>query len=122
VPYAPRFVARTDTAVTDRIATLAAKPIVAHAGIALEGAAERYLADGSRGTNALFLDALGSLAWREFTLGVSGTNLLGLRYFDAQYTYIGAQHVLVATPTMVMLTLEIHIEGRGSESADPSMD
>jgi len=122
VPYAPRFVARTDAALTDKIATLASKPVIGHAGVALEGAAERYLPDGVPGTNALFLDALGSLGWREFTLGVSGMNLLGLRYFDAQYTYLGAQHVLVATPTMVMLTLEIHIEGRASESADASVD
>ena len=67
-----------------------------------------------RAQNAFFVDALASASWREFELGVSGTNLLALGYFDAQYLVAGAQHVLVAPPTMVLVTLEVHIDGRKS--------
>jgi len=112
VPYAPRFVARSDVSIADRIATFAGKPVSGKLGVAMEGAVERYLPLALRGTNALFLDALAAATWREFELGVSATNLLSLGYFDAQYLISGAQYVLVAPPTMVLLTLEIHIEGR----------
>lgn len=112
VPYAPRLVVRSDASISEKITTLGGKPIVGKLGAGVEAAVERYLPLAIRGQNALFVDALASASWREFELGVSGTNLLSLGYFDAQYLIAGAQHVLVAPPTMVLMTLEIHIEGR----------
>ena len=112
VPYAPRLVTRSDVSIADEITTLAGKPIVGKVGAGVEAAVERYLPLALRGQNALFVDALASASWREFELGISGTNLLSLGYFDAQYLIAGSQQVLVAPPTMVLVTLEIHIEGR----------
>lgn len=114
VPYAPRLVVRSDASIADKLTTLCGKPVVGKLGAGIEGAVERYLPLALRAQNALFVDALASASWREFELGISGTNLLSLGYFDAQYLIAGAQHVLVAPPTMVLMTLEIHIEGRKS--------
>jgi iron complex outermembrane receptor protein len=123
VPYAPRLVLRTDASLSDRIGRLAERAIVGKIGAGLEGAAERFMPDGSSAKNALFVDALATVTWREFEIGVSGTNLLALRYYDAQYLYASnferapvlpapRSNVLVAVPTMVLFTLDIHIEGR----------
>jgi hypothetical protein len=122
VPYAPRFVARTDATVSDVVTKLAGKPVTGKIGVAMEAAAERYLPLAVRAQNAFFVDALASASWREVELGVSGTNLLSLGYFDAQYLIGGAQYVLVAPPMMVLVTLEIHIEGRRANNADEAGD
>lgn len=122
VPYAPRFVTRSDASIGGEITKLCGKPVGGKIGAGVEAAAERYLPLALRGQNALFVDALASASWREFELGVSGTNLLSLGYFDAQYLIASAQHVLVAPPTMVLMTLEIHIEGRKNDNEDRSLD
>ncbi len=123
VPYAPRLVLRSDASVTEKIGRVLRRSVVGKIGVGFEGAADRFLPDGSNAKNALFVDALASATWREFELGISGTNLLGLRYYDAQYLYASnferaptlppaRSNVLVAVPTMVLMTLEIHLEGR----------
>jgi hypothetical protein len=122
VPYAPRIVARTDASLAHRLGSMWLEPVMGKIGVGLEGAAERYLPLAIRGQNALFADALASVSWRALELGVSGTNLLSLGYFDAQYLIAGAQHVLVAPPTMVLVTLEIHIDGRKQGNDDVTVD
>ncbi len=124
VPYAPRFVVRADTSAGLEVGSIMSKAVRARAGLGLEGAAFRYLPDGTDAKNAFFVDALASVGWREFDLGVNGTNLLNVSYFDAQYLYVSnftqspalptapAQHVLVAMPTSVFVTLEVHLQGR----------
>lgn len=112
VPYAPRLVVRSDASVSGELTTVCGHAVVGKIGGGIEAGLERYMPLALRAQNALFVDALASASWREFELGVSGTNLLSLGYFDAQYLIAGAQHVLVAAPAMVLMTLEVHIDGR----------
>lgn len=122
VPYAPSFVVREDAFVTGRLGSLDERRVTGRLGIGLEGVAGRALPDGRDGKNIAYVDALAALRWREVELGLHGTNLLGLRYYDAQYVYASnfersptvpppRPNVLVAPPTMVFATLTIHLRG-----------
>jgi iron complex outermembrane receptor protein len=129
VPYAPAFVLRSDLFAAPEVGKLDGKPLRAHFGIAVEGAAGRVLPGGLVGRNAAFLDARASLSWREVELGINAMNLLGQGYYDAQYLYVSnfqraatlppaSPHVLVAPPTSIFATLQIHLEGKKSSDDD----
>jgi hypothetical protein len=121
VPYAPSFVLRDDTFVVAPLGKLRASPVVGRVGVGLQGAAGASLPGGIAARDALFVDGLVSASWRAFDLSLNGMNLLGLRYYDVQQVYasnFGASptlpppstHVLVAAPTSVFLTLQIHLD------------
>ena len=76
----------------------------------------------------MYVDALASASWRALELGLNAMNLLGQRYYDAQYVYVSnfamsstlpppAARVLVGAPTSVFLTLQVRIEPRTLEEA-----
>jgi hypothetical protein len=128
VPYAPAFVLRDDAFVTTRLGRIFGRRVSGRIGLGLEGVAGRTLPGGRDGKNIAFVDALASVSWREVELSVNGTNLLGLRYYDSQYVYASnferrptvpppSAQVLVAPPTAVFVTLQIHIRGLLSDSA-----
>lgn len=122
VPYAPAFVLRTDAFADGDLIKLFGHEVKGKVGAGVEAVLGRTMPSGRAGNDLATLDAGGSLAWRWLELGLSGTNLLGLRYYDSQYEYVSnfeksaslppAQaHVLVAAPTTVMLTLQVHVRG-----------
>src|SRR5690606_37820415 len=51
VPYAPRLVLRTDASVTQRLGRVLGRRVVGKLGAGIEGAAERFLPDGSSAKN-----------------------------------------------------------------------
>src|SRR5262249_41878702 len=120
VPYAPAFVARNDSQVGFPLACISPK-LRARVGAGFEAAASRVLPGGRDGMNVFELEALAGITWRELELTLNGMNLLGLKYYDAQYVYAAqplkgvpvvttAPHVLVAPPTSVFLTLAVHLD------------
>jgi hypothetical protein len=118
VPYAPAFVLRDDAFVVHELGKLRADPVTGRFGLGLQGAAGVVVPGGRAGKSLFYLDALASVGWRALELSVNGMNLLGLRYYDAQYVYASTfghpgatPHVLVATPTSVFATLQVRLEG-----------
>lgn len=129
VPYAPSFVMREDAFVAGRLGRLDGRRVSGRVGVGLEGVAGRELPLGRDGKDIVYVDALAAVTWRELELGVNGTNLFGLRYYDSQYVYASnfeksptvpapTPHVLVAPPTMVFVTLTIHLRGILSDQGD----
>jgi hypothetical protein len=93
---------------------------MARIGLGFEGVAGRPLPGGRDGRNIVYVDGVAAIGWRSLELGLNATNLLGLKYYDAQYVYAsnfdrspvvpGAQpHVLVAPPTTIFVTLQVHL-------------
>ncbi|WP_437573428.1 TonB-dependent receptor [Sorangium sp. So ce887] len=126
VPYAPAFVLRDDVFASGTVGELFGKEVTVRVGAGVEGVAGRSLPGGRAGKDSVSLDAVAAVGWRGMDLALNGTNLLGLRYYDAQYVYVSnfekglpppppSPHVLVAAPTALMLTLQIHIRGKTRE-------
>ncbi|XXX72426.1 TonB-dependent receptor [Sorangium sp. So ce134] len=126
VPYAPAFVLRDDVFASGTVGRLFGKELTVRVGAGVEGVAGRTLPGGRDGKDAVSLDAVAAVGWRGMELALNGTNLLGLRYYDAQYVYVSnfdkglppppaAPHVLVAAPTAWMLTLQVHVRGKKQE-------
>jgi hypothetical protein len=102
-------------------------------GMGFEGVAGRSLPDGRDAKDVVYVDAVAAVGWRSLEVAVNGTNLLGLRYYDSQYVYASnfersptvgpaTSHVLVAPPTAVFVTLQIHLRGTKSDSGSPRDD
>jgi hypothetical protein len=134
VPYAPALVVRNDTTARFPLRSVS-KDLRARLGAGFEAAAFRALPPypGHRdGMNVVELDALAGLTWRELDVSVNGMNLLGLKYYDAQYVYASqfqkgapvpppSPHVLVAAPTSVFVTFAVHLElfeRKGGQDSD----
>ena len=120
VPYAPMLVLRNDAFIVTSLGRLDERHVMARIGLGFEGVAGRPLPGGRDGKNIVYLDGVAALGWKSLELAVNATNLLGLRYYDAQYVYASnfdrssvvgpAQpHVLVAPPTAVFVTLQVHL-------------
>ena len=136
VPYAPTFVLRTDSSLSGRIGRVGGRKVTGKLGAGIEGVAGRSLPlpGGPRtGQDLICLDALAALGWRGVELAVNGTNLLDQRYYDSQYVYVSnfeksptlppaSEHVLVAEPASIFVTLQIHILGTKSESDQRDQD
>jgi iron complex outermembrane receptor protein len=126
VPYAPAFVLRDDAFVEGRLGVMGGHSLRGRAGVGIQGMAGRPLPGGRDGQDLVNLDGLASVSWRFLEMGLNGTNLLGLRYYDAQYVYVSnfekktplpppSPHVLVAAPRAVFLTVQIHLRGKKSD-------
>jgi hypothetical protein len=122
VPYAPALVLRDDAFVIERLGSIGGRRVTGRLGLGLEGVADRTLPGGRAGKSVVYVDGLASVRWRELELAVNGTNLLGVQYYDSQYVYASnfqrsatvpapTPHVLVAPPTSIFVTLQIHIRG-----------
>jgi hypothetical protein len=127
VPYAPAFVVRDDAFLAGRLGKMGGTPLRGRVGLGVQGAFGRPLPGGRDGQDTVNLDALAALSFRWLELALNGTNLLGLRYYDAQYVYVSnfdkkaslpppSPHVLVAAPTAVFLTVQVHLRGKKSHS------
>lgn len=123
VPYAPAFVLRDDMSAAVTLGRPFGKELTGRVGAGVEGVVGRSLPGGGSGKDLAYLDAVLAVGYRGAELAVSGTNLLGLRYYDAQYVFASnfersptlpppSPHVLVAAPTTVMVTLEVHVRGK----------
>ncbi|WP_438003366.1 TonB-dependent receptor [Sorangium sp. So ce321] len=126
VPYAPAFVLRDDVFASGAVGELLGKEVTVRVGAGVEGAAGRSLPGGRAGKDSVSLDAVAAVGWRGMELALNGTNLLGQRYNDAQYVYVSnfeerlpppppSPHVLVAAPTALMLTFQVHVHGKKRE-------
>jgi iron complex outermembrane receptor protein len=120
VPYAPALVLRDDTFATATLGKIGKHPVQGRIGVGLEGGAGITLPGGASGKNVFYADALARVSWRQLELSFNGMNLLGLRYYDAQYVYASnfqrstvlpppSSHVIVAPPTSFFVTLQIHL-------------
>ncbi len=130
VPYAPAFVARNDAFVVGSLGRVLDRHVMGRVGMGLEGVAGRVLPDGRAAKDVAYVDAVAALGWRSIEVAINATNLLGLRYYDSQYVYasnfersptIGTptSHVLVAPPTAVFVTLQIHLRGSKNDTDSP---
>jgi iron complex outermembrane receptor protein len=122
VPYAPSFVLRDDTYLLTPLGKLAGDRVRGRFGVGIQGAAGTALPGGAQGKDIVYVDALASVGWRALDLSLNGMNLLGLRYYDAQYVYTSnfaqsamlpppSARVLVAPPTSIFLTLQVRLGG-----------
>jgi iron complex outermembrane receptor protein len=128
VPYAPAFVLRDDVFIANRLGRVAGHSLHGRVGFGVEGVAGRPLPDGfGTGRDLVDVDGVAALRWRWCEVSVNGTNLLGLQYYDSQYVYVSnfqkasplpppTAHVLVAAPTAVFVSLQIHLQGEKSDS------
>jgi hypothetical protein len=133
VPYAPALVVRDDSTVGFGLGKWGRDEVKARVGAGFEAAALRTLPGGRDGMNVFELDALAGVSWRELELTLNGMNLLGLKYYDAQYVYASSfekgapppapsPHVLVAAPTSVFLTLSVHLKGFSANDSHGATD
>ena len=131
VPYAPAFVARNDAFIVGSLGRFHDRHVMGRLGLGFEGVAGRPLPDGSNAKDVVYADAVAAIGWKSLELAVNGTNLLGLRYYDAQYVYASnfersttlgpaTSHVLVAPPPTVFVTLQIHLRGTKDETESPA--
>jgi iron complex outermembrane recepter protein len=122
VPYAPAFVLRDDAFVETALGRLGDSTLVGRLGMGLQGTVGTALPGGAAAKEAAYIDALASASWRWLEVSINGMNLLGGRYYDVEYVYVSnfeksptlpppAARVLVATPTSVFVTLQIHVGG-----------
>jgi hypothetical protein len=130
VPYAPAFVARDDAFLVGSLGRFHDRHVMGRLGIGFEGVAGRPLPDGRDAKDVVYVDAVAAIGWKAIEVAVNGTNLLGLRYYDAQYSYVSnfernatlgpaTTHVLVAPPPTVFVTLQIHLRGTKGDSDTP---
>jgi hypothetical protein len=126
VPYAPAFVLRDDAFVTGRLGRMGGHSLKGRVGVGVQGMAGRALPGGRDGQDLVNLDGTASLSWRFLEMALNGTNLLGQRYYDSQYVYVEnfakktplpppTPHVLVAAPTAVFLTVQVHLRLKKSD-------
>jgi len=120
VPYAPAVVLRSDMFVATELAKPMEEELQGRLGAGVQAVAGRSLPGGLNGNGFAVLDAVATVEYRGVELALNGTNLLGVRYYDAQYVYasnfeksptppVTSPHVLTAAPRGVMLTLQVHI-------------
>ena len=121
VPYAPSFVARTDTFVLVPLGTIARSGVDGRFGVGTQGAFGATLPGGAQAEPAFYVDALAAASWRAFELSINGMNLLNRKYDDLEYLYASnfqrsptlpspSAHVLVAPPASAFVTLKVRIK------------
>ncbi|MFO0599744.1 MAG: TonB family protein [Myxococcaceae bacterium] len=126
VPYVPDFVARLDAGVFHPLPLWQplGSPIRGRAGLGVTYVGRRALPFGQRSDVIFVMDLSGELAWRQFSLGLSATNLLNTQYRQVELNYasdfhtsgslpslVPTHHFVAGAPRAVMLTLGVHFGG-----------
>lgn len=126
VPYVPDLVGRLDASAFHAIPKLEplGAPIKGRAGLGITYVGRRALPFGQRSDVIFVVDASAELSWRQLSLGVSATNLLGTQYRQVELNYasdfhtggslptlVPALHFAAGAPRAVMVTLGIHLGG-----------
>jgi hypothetical protein len=126
VPYVPDFVSRLDAAVFHPLPFVEplGSPIKGRLGLGVTYVGRRALPFGQRSDVIFVMDASAELAWKQFTLGASLSNLLDTKYRQVELNYasdfrlsgelptlVPARHFAAGAPRMVMVTLAVHLGG-----------
>jgi len=121
VPYAPQLVARTDLALTPRLARLFNRDLRGRLGAGLTFLAVRPLPFAELGHEIFLADLTAGLRLKEVELEVDVYNLLDAEWYDGEFTYasnftkgaapalVPLRHVTVGAPFTVTATLSIHL-------------
>jgi TonB family protein len=129
IPYAPGVIARLDGALFGSLPiAVAGRRLSASLGTGLSFIGSRPLPLGETSQTQLLLDAGAQLRYREITLGLMGTNLLGRQYRMGEYNYVSdfrsqayptlvaSRHFSAGEPTAVYATLAVTLGGADQES------
>lgn len=125
VPYVPDFVARLDAAAFHALPwKLLGSDVRLRGGVGVTYVGRRALPFGQRSDVIFVVDASAEVGWRQFSLGLSATNLLDTRYRQVELNYasdfrtsgslptlVPARHFAAGAPRAVMLTLGVHFGG-----------
>jgi hypothetical protein len=122
VPYAPALVVRDDTFVIVPLRKVGQRMVTGRFGVGLQGAVGAKLPGGGDSRGISYMDALAAFSWHNVDISFNAMNILGLRYYDVQYAYTSnfaasstlpppSGRVLVAPPTSVFVTVEVHLGG-----------
>ena len=121
LPDAPQLVVRADTAWTPVLGQLWNRTLTGKIGFGMTAIAKRPLPYAEYGHNYALLDGQASVRLKEVELGVSAYNLLGLDWYEGEYTYasnftrgalpdlVPQRHVTVGAPRTVLGTLSLHL-------------
>jgi TonB family protein len=125
VPYVPDFVSRLDAAVFHALPwRLLGSDVRGRGGLGVTYVGRRALPFGQRSDVIFVIDAQAEVAWRQFSLGVSATNLLDTQYRQVELNYasdfrtsgslptlVPARHFAAGVPRTVLVTLGVHLGG-----------
>jgi len=124
VPYVPDLVVRYDGSVYHDLPWRpAGRAVRATVGTGVTWVGHRPLPYGQRSDALFTVDLSGSLAWRNYEVGVAATNLLNRRYrlgefnyasdfqTEAQPTLVPVRHFTAGPPRMLFLTLGVNFGG-----------
>ncbi|MDI3282928.1 TonB-dependent receptor [Polyangium sp. 15x6] len=121
VPYTPQLVARTDIALTPRLARLFSRDLVGKIGVGLAYLGVRPLRFAEFGRDIFLADATIGARLREVEIELDVYNLLDAKWYDGQFTYASSftrgaasslvplDHVTVGAPLTLMGTLSLHL-------------
>ena len=121
VPYAPQLVARSDVALTPRLARFFDRDLVGHFGVGLTFLGARPLPYAELGHEIFLADTSVGLHFKEIELRADVTNLLGANWYDGEFTFasnfersatpalVPARHVTAGAPRTFFATLSIHL-------------
>jgi outer membrane receptor protein involved in Fe transport len=126
VPYVPEFVGRLDSALFGALPwEVWGKKLMARFGLGLNWVGRRPLPYGQRSDALFVVDANTEWQWRNFTLGLSVTNLFNRRYRLAEFNYVSnfqatqlsppplvpARHFVAGAPFAFWISLAINLGG-----------
>lgn len=121
LPYAPQLVVRADTSWSPVLGQLWNRTLTGKIGLGMTGIANRPLPYGEYGHDYALLDGQASVRLNEVELGISAYNLLGLAWYEGEYTYasnftrgalpdlVPQRHVTVGAPRTVLGSLSLHL-------------
>ncbi|MCC6645931.1 MAG: TonB family protein [Polyangiaceae bacterium] len=123
VPYAPPLVHRTDAVLRGELpVTIAGHQLTGSLASGLSVVGPRPLPLGEVASPFALLDGAARLGWGTWELGVTGTNLLGRRYRQAEYNYtsdfrgasyptlVPARHFVAGEPRAVFVSISARLE------------
>ncbi|MBL8914600.1 MAG: TonB-dependent receptor [Archangium sp.] len=126
VPYVPDFVARLDAGAFHDLPWLKplGAPIRGRAGLGVTYVGRRALPFGQRSDVIFVVDLSAELAWKQFSLGLSATNLFDTQYRQVELNYasdfhtsgslpslVPARHFAAGAPRAFLLTIGVHFGG-----------
>ena len=121
VPYVPQLVARSDLAITPRLARFWDRDLVGRVGVGLTFLGVRPLPYGETGQEIFLADASLGLRFKEAEIRADMFNVLDAKWYDGQFTYasswvrgatpsiIPVRHVTAGAPRTVLVSFSVHL-------------
>lgn len=119
VPYVPQWIARSDLAVTPRLATVRGRALDGRLGSGLTFMHRRPLPYGEIGHDIFLIDATASLRWGPIEAGIDAFNLLDARWYDGEFVFasrfrrdqaaslLPQRHVTVGAPRTLLASVAV---------------